>query len=484
MNQSTLTWIVGQVKAAISQSGLEAEGFNFDELSEMISRRHNIVHKADAIISDEEGSSHLVKQISVSRVKQYLKGVKGLKDYLLVQLKPVEYCTMTTYSTYCKGLLFLIENNRISRQELQSHLSIARGAMANIVRDLITLGHANIAPRERYIISNVSNVSEADELLMRFCKNHAVYREIKHNERYAKGFDSEGFYDVVGRICGITKYNIPGFDLGPRTLLRFFWGAGFISKSGEILKLLDKPLDGVHSIRHGESFARRQMNMFFGEAAPPKVTKALSEMIIKNISYDKLQISADKNCFQTLSKFGLIGVDGKPSIPGQRKKWSAEKLVRSAALENSVIKFVINELSEQDNLKGVEIGDLVSEEFNRDWSESSKHRNGSALGRWAAWLSEESTVENTQPTERPEELAKRISKLSNNQFGTLLSRKRFSSHNEVTHRGRLPAMPKVFVDASVILHHEQGMTITEIAARIGVSRATIYRTFKLHNKTN
>lgn len=467
-----------QVIAAINQSGLEADAFQYDELNEMIIRRHNIVHKADSAKSEGVHGIYHVKPISVTKVKSYVESVRNLKTYVLQQLRPVEYCAGSSYAKYCKAVLFLIKNGRATRGDLQDHLKVGRGAMSFVARDLVALGHAVIDGDRKLIRSTCANVAEADDLLRRFSRNHAVYREIRRDPALVKGFSEAEFYKVVGQVCGLVKYNVPGFDYGPKTMLKFFWGAGYISKLGERLKVTEKPLEGPYSIQNGDAFERRRMSMFFGEGPPPKVVDALNEMMIKSIPYQELAIASDKNCFQTLYKFGLIGVDGRPCLPQSRAKWSAEKLVRTAALENSVVEYVTKIMNDDPTLKGEKIGNLVAQEFDRDWSESSKRRNGNALGRWAVWLHDANKATDGV-RQSPREIANSLKILTPEKFGTLLPTSRFSAHNKIVRHGRHPAMPEEFVEAALILRTENKMSQTEIAKRVGVSRATIHRELKM-----
>lgn len=76
---------LGEVKKALKQCGIAAgvvETRDFGRLPEMISRRHNIVHKADR--NDVHGGqgNHRTKSLSKTTVEGYVAAVKSLRDFV------------------------------------------------------------------------------------------------------------------------------------------------------------------------------------------------------------------------------------------------------------------------------------------------------------------------------------------------------------------------------------------------------------------
>jgi hypothetical protein len=80
---------LGEVKRALKQCGIgheEVEDFNFGELPAMISRRHNIVHKADRNDAAGGQGNHKTKSISKPTVVNYVQAVKELRDFVTGEL--------------------------------------------------------------------------------------------------------------------------------------------------------------------------------------------------------------------------------------------------------------------------------------------------------------------------------------------------------------------------------------------------------------
>ena len=152
-------------------------------------------------------------------------------------------------------------------------------------------------------------------------------------------------------------------------------------------------------------------------------------------------------------------------------------MVRNAALENPVVKFVCKILENNPNLTGVEIGGRVAGEFECEWVPRSKQRNGAALARWAAWLgtewSENIAAQNLQNVDQ---IVERLKSLRPEEFGTLPLIRRFSGERDKLRHGRPSLISDELLQAIIILQKETDMPMTEIAARVGISRATIYRT--------
>lgn len=80
---------LGEVKKALKQCGIAAatvEAHDYRKLPDMISRRHNIVHKADR--NDVAGGqgNHRTKSLSKPTVESYVDAVKSLRDFVSAQL--------------------------------------------------------------------------------------------------------------------------------------------------------------------------------------------------------------------------------------------------------------------------------------------------------------------------------------------------------------------------------------------------------------
>lgn len=76
---------LGEVKKALKQCGIAAgvvETRDFGRLPEMISRRHNIVHKADRNDVDGGQGNHRTKSLSKITVEGYVAAVKSLRDFV------------------------------------------------------------------------------------------------------------------------------------------------------------------------------------------------------------------------------------------------------------------------------------------------------------------------------------------------------------------------------------------------------------------
>ena len=75
---------LGEVKKALIQCGIAdatVDAHDFGRMGEMISRRHNIVHKADRDEAARGRGNHKTKSIGKPTVEKYIQAVKNLKAF-------------------------------------------------------------------------------------------------------------------------------------------------------------------------------------------------------------------------------------------------------------------------------------------------------------------------------------------------------------------------------------------------------------------
>lgn len=80
---------LGKVKRALERCGVEratVEKHEFGKLPEMISRRHDIVHKADVTARSKRSGRPTTKGIKPGTVKDYLQSMKDLRDLVSKEL--------------------------------------------------------------------------------------------------------------------------------------------------------------------------------------------------------------------------------------------------------------------------------------------------------------------------------------------------------------------------------------------------------------
>lgn len=80
---------LGEVKRALVQCGINngiVEAHNFGDLPAMLSRRHNIVHKADRNEVTGGQGNQKTKSIGSKTVKNFRQSVKGLRNFVSDEL--------------------------------------------------------------------------------------------------------------------------------------------------------------------------------------------------------------------------------------------------------------------------------------------------------------------------------------------------------------------------------------------------------------
>ncbi len=467
---------IGQIKSAISKCGLESDGFHYEEIKDMVMRRHDIVHKADSIKVQVSGV-YQVRPISVVTLNLYLKKVRELKNYVYDQLIPLEYCPHSSFASYADGVLYLLEKQFVQKNMFYEDMEHSRSKIAYILSDMIAIGHARLDHDGQYIHSSVKDIDEADAVIRRFCRNHVVYKELVGNNKYSNGFYENEFMDETISKCRIENIDLQSKNYRSKTLLRIFWASGYVSSRGDCLKILRSPASGPHSLTYYSLFSRKKFNMFFGESPPPTVVKALTGIRENNLGREESERKYGRNAIYALLKFGLVSIDGQPSIQKAMKGESDDTIVRVAALENNVVKYVCDLLEKNPNLSGVEVGSFVAEQFGCKWVPRSQQRNGAALARWAAWIGSYWTDKDTIKLRGDvNQMVSKLLSLKKEEYGTLPLIRRYSGRRESLSHGRPSHINDELYQAILILNNKYDLPISEIAERIGVSRSSIYRT--------
>ena len=122
-------------------------------------------------------------------------------------------------------------------------------------------------------------------------------------------------------------------------------------------------------------------NLFWGQTSPEKMIEAYH--LIKNgvNSYSSMKARGYRNAIELLTAANALKKD---------KNNLALILPLTDIIKNisdsDTINYTRSVLSETSNLKSIELGQLLSEEFSRKWTMSSKTRYGNALINWVKYL--------------------------------------------------------------------------------------------------
>tara|TARA_R110002074_G_scaffold33569_1_gene93422 strand:- start:285 stop:680 length:396 start_codon:yes stop_codon:yes gene_type:complete len=122
--------------------------------------------------------------------------------------------------------------------------------------------------------------------------------------------------------------------------------------------------------------------MFIGEAPFGSVVAALESVPPLGCTRTELQERTSRNAVSALFSLGLLREsDSIIILTGDWAK--SEQAVFDAALQTRTIPAAIRAIEDNPDIKGRELGILLSEQFSLNWSEGSQKRNGGSIRKWA-----------------------------------------------------------------------------------------------------
>jgi hypothetical protein len=466
---------ISQITGALRSCGVELSNFDFDSLAGFMARRHNIVHRADSVVSDLGETS--LKPIDDASLKDSIAAVRSLFKLTSFEIQKSFYLPQIGISKLISYADALAENGSVSTKEYSAIFDLPRASFYKLKTDLLYVGFGHQDANRKYLVSNREKGETSIKIAQNFCRNHMVYGIVTNDPQLSKGFSQASFLDIVARTCGDGFTSPPNLEFRAKKLLRLFWTTGFIVQRGNNLTLLATPSSAATQVTSPEHITRTRLHgLFFGDSPPLSLVNGLLKLANERVTRNEAHQLIGRNTTRSLLKLGLITADLRPNTKRRINKSTAESLVRAAALQDAVIKFCLEQVSTDNAITGRELGHRVAEEFNCDWIAKSQQRNGIALAGWAHWLlGDASTPKQSVKQQTPKQIANKLLALSPNEFGTLPLVTRYSGPKADQTPGRPMAISKNVFAAVLILLDEHGLTITEIAKRIGVAAATIYR---------
>lgn len=469
---------VAQIHSVLRICGIDLGSFDYATLGSIMLRRHEIVHRADTIPSDATDSS--LSPIYVDTLHTAIAATRHFFECISVEIKKSYYLPQFSIPKLFEYAGVLAENGSVSLKDWASFFDIPQTGFYKLRADLLNIGLGSLDTQKKHILSNLEKGEIAVKITQRFCKNHAVFRRIINDPRLNPKFSQKQFLEIVVEVCSESFESSRTLDLRSKRLLLLFWTAGFISQKGNELTLLLTPSSAAQVTTPENITRTRLRGLFFGDSPPLSLVNGLVQLAKKNVSRAEAHKLVGRNTVRSLLKFGLITADLRPNSKKKIDSSTARTLVREAAQQDAAIKFCVDLVLNKPEIDGKEIGRLVTEEFECSWVERSQRRNGNALAGWAHWILGSGASSASKLNLRtPKQIANALRSLTPEDFGSLpLATKKYAGKKGEPSRGRPPSISENLYGAITILRQEHGLSNTEIAKRIGVTRPTLLRAGK------
>ncbi len=122
--------------------------------------------------------------------------------------------------------------------------------------------------------------------------------------------------------------------------------------------------------------------MFWGQSSPEKATEVWHLIADGENSYTKLKDGGYRNAIEILTTTISIKRNGDRLIILK----DLDEIMKTID-ESDTICYVKEILNENEDIKSIEVGELLNQKFHRNWLRSSKIRYGNALLKWSRYLS-------------------------------------------------------------------------------------------------
>ena len=308
------------------------------------------------------------------------------RDYVLNKTIPdllLDYIPQMQFVSDVKVFRCLLNMGDMTSAELGSTLSLEIPTIDNIMIDAVMFGVAQKKNNVIHILAK--NEDELYALLQAFFKKHVMYREMQ--KLSSEKFDYLAFSKVFHSVYADTNLSTKTKTTYCSKLYNWFIRLGLFSESHGIAIIVSAPspktvLVSLSRTSRRGRYQTGNQNLFWGQTSPEQVISTYNLIAGGNKSYSDLKQRGLRNAIEILV-----------AARGLKKNMDSVQLLLPIAdvfqniSTSETIQFASAVINKNPHIKGIEMGQLLSEEFSRDWTTASKLRYGHAIMRWIKYLS-------------------------------------------------------------------------------------------------
>ena len=336
------------------------------------------------IYGDETVQSLINNRIVIRRASKLTLYWDIFKDYVLNKTVPellLDYIPQMQFATVVRALRCLLEQGDMTSAELSKKLILTVPTIDNIMIDSVMFG----AVQKKNNIIHLLPDTEDDlyRVLQSFFKKHIVY--VKLNKFGAEKFDYRTFMSIFDEIYTESNINSKTRMTYCSKLYNWFIRLGLLSEEQGQIVITVSP--SSKSIRLSLGRTRRgrygsgNQNLFWGQTNPEKMIEVYWLIKDGNNSYLSLKSNGYRNAIELLTAAKAL----------HREKdvlfliLPIEKVIENISKSDNII-FARNILAINPEIRNIEMGQLLSEHYSRNWTTSSKVRYGNAIMNWVKYL--------------------------------------------------------------------------------------------------
>lgn len=336
------------------------------------------------IYGDESVQSLINNRTVIRRASKLTLYWDIFKDYVLNKTVPellLDYIPQMQFASVVRALRCLLEQGDMSSLELSKNISLTVPTIDNIMIDAVMFGAVQ---KKNNIIHLLPDTEDnLYKVLQSFFKKHIVY--VKLNEFGAEKFEYRTFMSIFDEVYAESNINSKTKMTYCSKLYNWFIRLGLLSEEQGQIVITVSP--SSKSVRLSLERARRgryqsgNQNLFWGQTSPEKMAEVYQLIDSGNNSYLSLKAKGYRNAIELLTAAKAL----------HRERDSLflllpiEKVIENISKSDNII-FARTILASKPEIRNIEMGQLLSERYSRNWTTSSKVRYGNTIMNWVKYL--------------------------------------------------------------------------------------------------
>ncbi len=316
------------------------------------------------------------------------------KDYLLtgaIPIIPFNYIPTSDFSSMYKVATQLNSETFTDSSELATNATLKERTIWNIGADLVMFG---IAERKNVKFKLHRSFDHEEYSIMDKFREKLGKHSLKiaiYKSSASKVIHSSDIVKTLKICIPNAQYSDKTWQIYSNRLIKLLMVTGYLSKIGNKFLVQDSGASVVDTAELARRSTRQRGVVFSAMASPASVCEALELIKSGNEKLSELITKGYRNSIFVLDRFDLIYKEGD-SIklnPGSVKKLGGtNSAIWSAAKNEPAIVKCIEKLNIDNSITGLELGNYVSAEYQMNWTDASRTRNGNSLKQWSTWVKE------------------------------------------------------------------------------------------------
>lgn len=307
------------------------------------------------------------------------------RDYVLNKSIPellLDYIPQMQFSTDVRAFSCLHTVGDMSSSELGRRLSIEIPTVDNIMIDGVMFG---IVQKKNNIIHLLPKSEEGIiETLQDFFRKHIVYKNLQATSN--EDFDYIFFSNLFNSVYPDTNISKKTKTTYCSKLFNWLVRLGLIVELHGTAKIVPAPSpktvkESMERVARRGRYNTGNQNLFWGQSSPEKVIETFMLLKDGKDSYSWFKSHGYRNAIEILTAARALHKEKAKVF------LCADILTVFNNISNSeTLLYAKSIIQMNPGVRSVEMGQLLSEKFSRNWTKSSKVRYGNAIMRWVKYL--------------------------------------------------------------------------------------------------